>query len=193
MAAAPGVAAHKMHFHRDFPWKEPVRVATTTAGTLASSFANGSSVDGVTLATGDRILVKNQAAGAENGLYTVNVSGAPTRAYDMDANTEVLGALIFVIAGGQAGTFWNCTNAAAVTLGSTALTFAEITAGALGALAVLTDVSLASLANADRLRYSTVDSKWHNSALIWRPLTVFDGTNWLPLVDSSGNAIMTEA
>src|SRR4051812_25049922 len=41
-------------------WKPSVRVATTAAGTLASSFAHGSTVDGVTLATGDRILIKNQ-------------------------------------------------------------------------------------------------------------------------------------
>lgn len=62
-------------------------------------------------------------------------------------------------------------------------------------LAALTDVSLASLADADRLRYSTSDSKWHNSALIWRPVTTWDPTSglWVPLVDGSGNAIMAEA
>ena len=54
--------------------KSAARVATTVAGTLASSFANGSVVDGITLVTADRILIKNQAAGAENGLYTVNAS-----------------------------------------------------------------------------------------------------------------------
>lgn len=62
-----------------------------------------------------------------------------------------------------------------------------------GTLAGLSDVSLAGLADADRLRYSTSDSKWHNSALIWRPLTTYDGTNWLPLVDGDGNCIMAEA
>ena len=36
----------------------PVLVATTGAGTLSSSFANGSVVDGITLVTGDRILIK---------------------------------------------------------------------------------------------------------------------------------------
>ena len=40
-------------------WKNAVRAATTTNGTLASAYANGSTVDGVTLATGDRILLKN--------------------------------------------------------------------------------------------------------------------------------------
>jgi hypothetical protein len=132
MPAPPNVVAHKPHFHRDSSWKAPVRAATATAGTLASSFANGSTIDTVTLATGDRILVKNQSSGSENGLYTVNASGAPTRAYDMDVNTEVLGALVYVVAGGQAGTFWYCTNTAAVTLGSTSLAFSQIASTATG-------------------------------------------------------------
>lgn len=48
-------------------WKPSVRAATTANGTLASAFANGQTIDGVTLATGDRILLKNQSSGAENG------------------------------------------------------------------------------------------------------------------------------
>ena len=69
-------------------WKNEVRVATTVAGTLASSFANGQAVDGITLATGDRILIKDQATQTENGIYTVNASGAPTRATDADSDTD---------------------------------------------------------------------------------------------------------
>jgi hypothetical protein len=129
MPAPPTVAAHKMHFHRDFPWKEPVRVATTAPGTLSIAFANGQSVDGVTLATGDRILLKDQGTGSQNGLYTVNASGAPTRAYDMDVATEVLGSLVYVVTGGQAGTWWYCTNTTLPTLGSTTLAFAQIGSG----------------------------------------------------------------
>lgn len=69
--------------------KEAVRVATTAAGTLASSFENGDTVDGITLATGDRILIKDQAAAEENGIYTVNATGAPTRATDFDSLTPI--------------------------------------------------------------------------------------------------------
>ena len=111
-------------------WKNEVRVATTAAGTLASSFANGSTVDGVALVTGDRILVKDQAAGAENGLYTVNVSGAPTRATDADTGDEVAGAAVFVTNGtANQGTRWVCNVAGTITLGSTALTFVQFAAG----------------------------------------------------------------
>lgn len=55
----------------------------------------------------------------------------------------------------------------------------------------LTDVVLTAPAVADRLRYD--GSSWVNSPLIWRPVTTYDGTNWLPVVDGDGNAVMTEA
>jgi hypothetical protein len=106
--------------------KGSVRVATTAAGTLSSSFANGQTVDGVTLATGDRILIKNQASASENGIYTVNASGAPTRAVDMDSWTEVPGAFTFVEEGAtQADTGWVCTSNQGGTIDTTAITFVQ--------------------------------------------------------------------
>lgn len=111
-------------------WKDEVRVATTGAGTLASSFANGSSVDSVTLVTGDRILIKNQASGAENGIYVVAASGAPTRATDADSANEMMGAAVYVSNGTtNGGTRWVCNNTGTITLGSTSLTFAQFGGG----------------------------------------------------------------
>ena len=80
-------------------WKQPVRVATTANGTLASAFQNAASVDGVSLVTGDRILIKNQTTQTENGIYTVNASGAPTRAIDSDSTGELQAATVYVVAG----------------------------------------------------------------------------------------------
>jgi phage-related tail fiber protein len=119
-------------------WKASVRVATTAAGTLATSFENGDTVDGVTLATGDRILIKDQSTGSENGIYTVNASGAPTRATDADANAEVTAGLAVFVEEGttNADTGWVLTTNNPITVGTTALTFAQfsgagsITAGA---------------------------------------------------------------
>ena len=116
-----------------FDWKQSVRVASTTAGTLASSFANGSVVDGVTLATGDRILIKDQATGSENGIYTVNATGAPTRATDADASADVTAGLTVFISEGttQGNSAWSVTNDAAITLGTTALVFTQVAGGSL--------------------------------------------------------------
>lgn len=69
--------------------KAAVKAATTATGTLATAFANGSVVDGVTLVTGDRILIKDQSTASENGIYIVNVSGAPTRATDFDSTSPI--------------------------------------------------------------------------------------------------------
>lgn len=80
-------------------WKADVRAATTTNGTLATAFANSQTVDGVTLVTGDRILVKNQTTQTENGIYVVAVSGAPTRATDADSTTELNNATVSVLDG----------------------------------------------------------------------------------------------
>lgn len=60
-----------------------------------------------------------------------------------------------------------------------------------GALDDLTDVTITSATTGQRLRYN--GSAWVNSSLVWTPLTVYNGTDWLPLVDGSGNAIMAEA
>lgn len=110
-----------------FSNKPAARLATTAAGTLASSFANGQTVDGLTLATGDRILIKNQAAPAENGIYTVNATGAPTRALDMDAWTEIPGALVVVEVGtANADTIWLCTADQGGTINTTSVTWSQI-------------------------------------------------------------------
>lgn len=106
-------------------WKPSVRAATVVDGTLASSFENGDVIDGVTLATGDRILIKNQSAGAENGIYIVAASGAPARAADADTSAEMLQATCYVQEGTiNADTEWTCSNNT-ITLGSTALVFVQ--------------------------------------------------------------------
>lgn len=113
-------------------WKSSVRAATTAAGTLATAFANGQVVDGVTLATNDRILLKNQAAGAENGIYIVNASGAPTRATDADGSGELVANATVLVNEGtvNADSAWTCTTNGAITVGTTATSWAQFGAGA---------------------------------------------------------------
>lgn len=104
-------------------WKDEVRVATTTNGTLATAYANGSSVDGQSLVTGDRILLKDQTTQTENGIYTVNASGAPTRAIDADSTADLNNATVSVTDGtANAGKSYTQTTKNP-TLGSSNLVF----------------------------------------------------------------------
>lgn len=121
--------------------KASVRAATTVNGALATAYENADVIDGVTLATGDRILLKNQTTGSENGIYTVNASGAPTRSTDADSNSEVTPNLYTFVEEGtvNADTGWTLTNNGAITLGTTALVFTQFSgAGAVTAGAGLT-------------------------------------------------------
>lgn len=117
--------------------------AATTAALAASTYANGSSgvgatitltvaavlvLDGYTPLLGDRILVKNQAAPAQNGLYvistlgTVLVNAVLTRATDFDQSAEVDGAITFIANGStNGGTRWQCLASGIVTIGTTAI------------------------------------------------------------------------
>lgn len=104
-------------------WKQPVKAASTADLTLSGL----QTVDAVTLVANDRILVKNQAAPAQNGIYLV-ASGSWTRAADMNAWAEVPGAAVFVEQGtANADKGFVCTSDQGGTLGSTAINFTQFT------------------------------------------------------------------
>ena len=107
--------------------KQSVRAATTANVDLSSALENGDVIDGVTLATGDRVLVKNQSTASQNGIYVVQASGAAVRATDFDADAEVTpGAFAFVEEGTtNADTGWVLTTNGTITVGSTSLAFAQ--------------------------------------------------------------------
>jgi hypothetical protein len=132
--------------------QKPTAQVATTAALPANTYANGTggigatltatangalTVDGYTPAVGDRILVKNEVAGANNGLYDVTQVGsgaAPyilTRNVYMDAPAEFPGAFIPVEDAGttNANSLWLCTNTVAPTVGTTAITFTQLNKG----------------------------------------------------------------
>jgi hypothetical protein len=110
-------------------WKASVRAATTANVTLASDLENGDVLDGVTLATGDRVLVKDQSTGSENGIYVVKVSGAPDRSTDADAGAEVTANFAVFVEQGtvNSDSGFTLTNNGSVTVGTTALVFTQFT------------------------------------------------------------------
>ncbi|GIV50577.1 MAG: hypothetical protein KatS3mg038_1098 [Candidatus Kapaibacterium sp.] len=89
-------------------WKDDVRVATTGNINIASA---PSSIDGVTLSNGDRVLVKDQTDARENGIYLFNGAGsAMTRALDASTGAELNAAVVTVRAGTtNGGTTWRQT------------------------------------------------------------------------------------
>jgi hypothetical protein len=132
--------------------QKPTAQVATTAALPANTYANGTggigatltatangalTVDGYTPAVGDRILVKNEVAGANNGLYDVTQVGSGatpyilTRNVYMDAPAEFPGAFIPVEDAGttNANSLWLCTNTVAPTVGTTAITFTQLNKG----------------------------------------------------------------
>lgn len=124
-------------------WKDSVRAASTATVTVANP---GTAVfDTITLVAGDRLLLKNQSAPAENGTYQFNTSAtALTRTTDMDSAVEVEAATVTVEEGSaNAGTTWRQT-AVNVTLGTTAL--AWTTFGTAASAASETTAGIAEIA-----------------------------------------------
>lgn len=101
--------------------KAPVLVATTVDIALTGL----QSIDGVAVVAGDRVLVKNQAAPAENGIY-VAASGAWSRATDMAVWAQVPGAFCFVQEGtSQADNGYVCTSNKGGTINVTPITWVQ--------------------------------------------------------------------
>lgn len=107
-------------------WKNSVRCATTANITLSGLQA----IDGVAVVANDRVLVKNQTTGSQNGFYLA-ASGAWTRTTDADGAGEVTPAATVMVEEGTtlAGTQWRVSNTGTITIGTTAITFAQIGAG----------------------------------------------------------------
>lgn len=104
---------------------DPVRVGTTANITL-SGFVE---VDSVTVADGDRVLVKNQSTASQNGIY-VAASGAWSRSADFDntpSNTEVRNGSFVLIQEGatQASTQWTLATTGTIVIDTTPLEFTQ--------------------------------------------------------------------
>lgn len=118
-----------------------VRAATTGNVTISTALNSGDSIDGVTLANGDLVLVNAQSTASQNGIYVVGVT--PVRSPEFDTYNEHPGALIVVQEGSTyADTAWLCTSNAGGTLNTTGITFNQLAlAGALLASNNLSDLA----------------------------------------------------
>lgn len=110
-------------------YKNEVRVATTANGTLSTAFANAQTIDGITLATNDRILIKNQTTQTENGIYVVQAAGAPVRATDADSTAELNNATVYVTVGTVNGGLEYTQTTANPTIGTNNIVWAQKSTG----------------------------------------------------------------
>ncbi len=103
--------------------------AVATATTANITLSGEQTIDGV-LTSASRVLVKNQSAPAQNGIY-VSAAGAWARAADADSWAELVGLYVFVSGGtAQGSRGYTCNVAAGGTLGTTAVAFGQFSASA---------------------------------------------------------------
>ena len=165
-------AVEGLHVH------EAARVAVNGNIAIATALENGDSAGGVTLATGDRVLLKDQTNTAENGIYVVQVSGQALRATDFDTATEIdSGDFVYVSAGTYAGTGWVQTLKPA-TIGTDPLQFTQFSgAGTFTAgtgldlngtefVLDLSEVSTTTLPEGTNLYYTDTRAKTDAAALL---------------------------
>lgn len=110
---------------RNLDWKQSARVATSANISVA---APGASVDGVTMVVGDRMLLKAQTLGQENGLYTWQGAAVPAvRTVDADIDAEVTAGLaVSIEEGSNADQLWLLSTNNPIVVGTTPLTFVRV-------------------------------------------------------------------
>ena len=103
------------------------RAASTANVAIATALENGDVLDGVTLATGNRVLLKDQSTASQNGLYIVVASGAASRDPEFDIISEIAGQLILVSEGStHADDLFLCTTDTSATLGSSSISYTQV-------------------------------------------------------------------
>ena len=102
--------------------KASCRAATTANITLSGT----QTIDGIAVIAGDRVLVKNQTTGSQNGIYNVS-AGAWTRSTDADLSSEVTSGMFTFIEEGAtaASSGWVLATVSPITLATTALVFVQ--------------------------------------------------------------------
>jgi hypothetical protein len=140
-AQQPATLAQVNALVQGLAWKDNARVSTQANLALSSP---GATIDGVTMASSDRVLVRAQTTGSENGIYLWNgASSAMTRAVDADAALELQSAVVTVDEGASAGVTYRQTTVN-FTLGSGTVTW--VTFGTAAPSASETTAGIAELA-----------------------------------------------
>jgi len=190
--------------------KDSVRVATTANITISTDLNVGDTIDGVTLADGDRVLVKDQSSGSENGIYIAGSS--PVRSADANTSAEVTAGLFVFVEEGtvNADNGFVLTTNDDITLDTTALTFVQFSgAGQIVAGDALSksgntlnvnDDNITLEVNTDQLRIKGISTTAVGDILLGaatdggytrhvKPSSTATTNSYLLSMDTSGNAV----
>lgn len=209
------LVASGIHFHQPVRVESPINLNATynngTAGVGATLTNAGTQValvvDGVTVATSDRVLIYTQTTQTENGIYVVTDTGSGatnwvlTRSSDADtyvinsANGLSEGSTVFVQEGATgAGESYTCNTSGVITFGTTAITFAQISSAQIysaGAGLTLTGTQFsitapvtAALGGTGQTSYATGDMLFASGATALSKLGI--GVNGYLLTVSAG-------
>lgn len=152
------------------------RVATTANINLSNALENGDTLDGITLATGNKILVKDQTDATENGIYDVVSSGAASRNTEFNTVAELAGQMVIVQEGStNADKFFLCTTDNSGSIGSVNITFTVVVPSNVG------DVTLNGV--------QTLTNKTLTSPVISEVVSVSNG-NISVLPNGSGKVLL---
>ena len=108
-------------------FKNSVRVASTENIALSTGIANSSVIDGITIATNDRVALLGQIDSTKNGVWIAQSSGMPIRATDFDNDNKISAGLIFNVEIGTNAGLWKLTTPGNIVLETTSLTFSRVT------------------------------------------------------------------
>jgi hypothetical protein len=152
------------------------RVATTGNINLTNALENGDTLDGITLATGNKVLVKDQTDATENGIYDVVASGAASRNTEFNTVAELAGQMVIVQEGStNADKFFLCTTDNSGSIGSVNITFTVVVPSNVG------DVTLNGV--------QTLTNKTLTSPVISEVVSVSNG-NISVLPNGSGKVLL---
>ena len=167
-------------------WKEPVEAASTANLTLSGE----QTIDGQSLVTGDRVLVKDQSTAADNGIYVVD-SGAWSRASDADSGDELDdGATVWVKAGSANGDRIYTQVNTVPTVGGSAQSWAITgSATSVSSMSDLSDANTSSAVDGSILRYESSAGEWQATTAA-NMLLNDTGQLQLPATGASGGIVL---
>ena len=145
--------------------------ATTGNINLTTDLENGDTLDGVTLVTGDRVLVKDQTDATENGLYIVVASGAASRDPEHDTIAELSGGMVVVNQGtANDNKIFLCTTDSDATIGISNITYTIITPANVGT------VTSVAVADAGSSEFTVANSPITSSGTITLEVNAIDNS-----------------